>query len=568
MLRTIIELPNGTRIGSGATEKNVVTSVTIKESCNSGTDLTLGSTCSSMLEISMITPNGELEISARDELKVYKIDEENVEHLVGTFTAEKPQSTGANTTKVTAYDHISWLDKDLGMWLYNLNAWPYDLYNFANMVCQACGLTLINTELPNGDHLINKFSAEGITGRQLIQWVGQLAGRFCRATNTGEVEFAWYEVFNDYIISTINNQSGNSNIEYNNDNIKIDLSNASITYDGKGNLAISSESISSEVKNGSLELTILEQPNSVFYYQGTLKYESYKTAPIEKVQIRLNDQDVGTVYPDGISTPVNTYIINGNYLASATSGNILTPLVQSLFNQLKDVSYTPCKVVVPTSLKLRTGMIVKIVDRNNYTITAYIMSKTTKGQRDTLECTGSYSRSSSTAMNNQVFAALTGKVLNLRTDVDGLKVENANALGQLSRIELDLEGIRGEVANQQRDLTTLTESISSVKQTSDEVKVELSRIVNDGVTKVTTSTGYSFTEEGLRISKSGRQMVNILDENGMQVKRNNENVLVANSDGVQATDVKVRNYLIVGSHARFEDFDDTRTACYYWEVSS
>jgi hypothetical protein len=46
-----------------------------------------------------------------------------------------------------------------------------------------------------------------------------------------------------------------------------------------------------------------------------------------------------------------------------------------------------------------------------------------------------------------------------------------------------------------------------------------------------------------------------------------EVMLQADTDGVIATDVKVRNYLIIGSYARLEDYTDgaggKRTACFY-----
>ena len=62
-------------------------------------------------------------------------------------------------------------------------------------------------------------------------------------------------------------------------------------------------------------------------------------------------------------------------------------------------------------------------------------------------------------------------------------------------------------------------------------------------------------------------MENTLDNTGMYVKRSDDVMLQANADGVIATDVSVRNYLIVGNHARFEDYsdgtDNARTACFW-----
>ena len=58
-------------------------------------------------------------------------------------------------------------------------------------------------------------------------------------------------------------------------------------------------------------------------------------------------------------------------------------------------------------------------------------------------------------------------------------------------------------------------------------------------------------------------MENLLDHTGMYVRRNGEVLLQANNQGVQTRDVTVRNYLIVGENARFEDYGSDRTACYY-----
>ena len=62
-------------------------------------------------------------------------------------------------------------------------------------------------------------------------------------------------------------------------------------------------------------------------------------------------------------------------------------------------------------------------------------------------------------------------------------------------------------------------------------------------------------------------MENLLNETGMFVKRSGEVILKADQEGVTAVDVTVGNYLIVGDHARFEDYssavDGKRTACFW-----
>lgn len=363
MLRTLIVLKDGAEIFSGSVAENAVQSTLIKETVNNAKELSLGSVCPTMLDVKIKTAGGVLSVEESDELSVYSVSESGERTLVGMFTATKPTRPSANTMKLIAYDRVTWLDKDLTAWLAGLSNWPYSLITFADMVCEACGLTLVNDSIPNGDYQVQKFSANGITGRKLMQWVGEIAGRFCRATPEGEIEFAWYEP-----------------------------SGVSITPDGDR-----------------------------FYYQNGLTYEDYSVVPIEKVQIKLTQDDVGVVWPDETGEK-NTYIISGNYLLTTSSSSALLPLAQTLYEQLKDVTYTPCKVTVPASMDLHAGHTVQITDRNGKTFTSYVMTKTQSGQRDTLECTGSQRRDSTSVVNNESYRALVNQMLEIKKSVEGFSM--------------------------------------------------------------------------------------------------------------------------------------------------
>ena len=364
MYKTIIVLPDGTELTSGANTKNAILSTSILECVNGTQDITLGATCANKLEVRIHTPGTELTIGAGEEAVVYRADAQGARQLIGLFTMEKPLISSAHTTTVTAYDRVTWLDKDVATWLMSLDNWPYSLLDLARMVCEHCGLTLKNTTLPNGEYMVQRFSAQSITGRKLMQWVGEIAGRFCRATPEGEIEFAWYAP-----------------------------SGVSITPDGDR-----------------------------FYYQNGLTYEDYQVAQIEKVQLRLTENDVGVVWPDEPGEK-NTYIISGNYLLTASGSSALLPLAQTLYEQLKDITYTPCKVTLPASLDIHAGHTVQITDRNGRTFTSYVMTKTQTGQRDTLECTGSRRRDSTSVVNNESYRALAGQILEVKKEMEGLEIK-------------------------------------------------------------------------------------------------------------------------------------------------
>lgn len=86
------------------------------------------------------------------------------------------------------------------------------------------------------------------------------------------------------------------------------------------------------------------------------------------------------------------------------------------------------------------------------------------------------------------------------------------------------------------------------------------------IDQVVTKTGYVFGADGLNISKSGDLINNTLDHTGMYVKANNEDILKANKDGVDAKNLHAKTYLIIGKddgRSRFEDYGIDRTACFW-----
>lgn len=192
MYRHLLILPDGTELFSGPEQENALRSVTVTQYVNSGEELTLGSANPCELQMELITPNGGLSLAARDAVTLYQVDEEGSRTKLGIFYLEKPVRPTAHTMTLTAYDAVSLLDQDLTQWLAELDQWPYSVGEFARLVCDKCGLTLVEAELPNADFYIQSFAGESVTGRHLMQWLGQITGRFCRATAEGAVEFAWY----------------------------------------------------------------------------------------------------------------------------------------------------------------------------------------------------------------------------------------------------------------------------------------------------------------------------------------------------------------------------------------
>ena len=87
--------------------------------------------------------------------------------------------------------------------------------------------------------------------------------------------------------------------------------------------------------------------------------------------------------------------------------------------------------------------------------------------------------------------------------------------------------------------------------------------MDDGVSKVVTSTGFTFDDAGMTVEKSGSEMKTQITENGMSVYQNSAQVLTANNKGVDARNLHATTYLIVGNNSRFEDYGYDRTGCFW-----
>lgn len=332
MLRNLIVLPDGTEIFSGSGAAHTIQSCTITGSSNSGAELTIGSVCSDALDVKFFTPKGNLTIAKGTEVTLCKVADDGSRTQVGLFTLEAPERPSRNTYRFLAYDRVSWLERDMTPWLESLDAWPYPLLTFAQMVCEECLLELSNLDIPNGDFMVNKFPANNITARELMSHIGEIAARFCRATFDGKIEFAWYE---------------DSGVEI--------------------------------------------HPTGDRYYN-SLKYEDYQVEKIDAVQMRLADREYGKLWPDAAEGS-NSYVISGNPLITVINEDLL-PYLETIRREISNTIYTPCKLTIPACLDIRPGHIVRLIDQNNNIVQTIVMTKTQKGQRDTLESTGSARRDS------------------------------------------------------------------------------------------------------------------------------------------------------------------------------
>lgn len=393
MYYSVLLLPNGTEL-KGGEAGSTLKALTLHTAVNAGQEFTIGSAFSDYIEAEIwADPGGSLQITAGDALTYYRQDDAGSRTKVGVFYAEKPTRTKRNSYKVTAYDTMSKLDADFSGWLRaNQAQFPKTIWQLVQLACQRAGVTLASSSLPiNGSYSVQAFYADDLTCRQIISWAAEAAGCYAHMNADGKLQFLTYSD---------------------------KRSTAKITPDGAS--------------------------NSTAYYADSLSYEDYTVKAIEKVQIRQSDSDVGVIYPDS-TTATNTYAVQGNLLLTTGTEANLKTVAQNLYNVLKNVTYTPCKVSVPSSSGLACGQIVHVKDARGRAFDTYLMSATISSGKASFESVGSASRESSSAVNSQSYKNLTGKMLEIKTSVDGLEVKASDLTGKYTDLKSTVDGLSSEV---------------------------------------------------------------------------------------------------------------------------
>ena len=454
MYQSVLRLKDGTELTGGAAG-NAIKSITLHAAVNAGQEFTIGSAFSDYIEAEIwADPGGSLQITAGDALTLYRQDDAGNRTKVGVFYAEKPTRTKRNSYKVTAYDTMSKLDADFSGWLRaNQAQFPKTIWQLVQLACQRAGVALASSSLPiNGSYSVQAFYADDLTCRQIISWAAEAAGCYAHMNADGKLQFLTYTD---------------------------KRSTAKITPDGAS--------------------------NSTAYYADSLSYEDYTVKAIEKVQIRQSDSDVGVIYPDS-TTATNTYAVQGNLLLTTGTEANLKSVVQNLYNVLKNVTYTPCKVSVPSSSGLACGQIVHVKDARGREFDTYLMSATISSGKASFESVGSASRESSSAVNSQSYKNLTGKMLEIKTSVDGLEVKASDLTGKYTDLKATVDGLSSEVKKDTKitgggNLILGSESFRNATYDGNSSGVAYGDDGSATITNANTNQYFVFNTVGARITK-------------------------------------------------------------------
>ena len=147
------------------------------------------------------------------------------------------------------------------------------------------------------------------------------------------------------------------------------------------------------------------------------------------------------------------------------------------------------------------------------------------------------------------------KVDKVNQDIE-LVVSDVSEQGQqIAGININLQGIT----------TYYEEEINGIKQAASTylTKDEYNVSIQDGV----EGQNYKFNKDGLEFTaitpETHKEVKTVINNEGMTVFADNSEKLTASDEGVIAVDLQAKTYLIIGNNSRFEDYQSSRTACFW-----
>lgn len=183
------------------------------------------------------------------------------------------------------------------------------------------------------------------------------------------------------------------------------------------------------------------------------QYEDYLSQKITKLQIRQEENDIGTIYPGGTSTDTdNTYIIQDNFLVYGKSASELEEIAGNLFEIIEDTEYRPFKAEVVGTPCFEVGDAVRF-NTTYQIVESYVLNRTLKGVqglRDSFSAEGEeYYSEKVNAFETQIMQ-LKGKTNILERNIEETRSTITDVeQGLETQIEQTAESIISTVASAQ-----------------------------------------------------------------------------------------------------------------------
>lgn len=227
------------------------------------------------------------------------------------------------------------------------------------------------------------------------------------------------------------------------------------------------------------------------------QYEDYVVRQINKVQIRKEENDIGTIYPKTEpSDKDNSYIIQDNFLVYGKSTEELDAIAENIYRKIRGIVYRPFDAECPGNPCFEIGDPLSFTTKYKI-VESYILSRTLKGiqsLKDSYSSKGLERRSQNVNSVQKSIIQLKGKANILTRTIEETKLEMYDIEAELSNtITITAGQIRTELQNTKEGLE------STISQTASQIRTEVNNTRENLQSQITQNAG----EIDLRVKKDG-----------------------------------------------------------------
>lgn len=249
------------------------------------------------------------------------------------------------------------------------------------------------------------------------------------------------------------------------------------------------------------------------------KYEDYMVRQINKLQIRMEENDIGVVYGEGN----NCYIIEDNFLVYGKSGNQLKEIAENIYGKIRGIVYRPFSCEAVGNPCLEVGNPIKFSTKYEI-IESYAFTRTLKGiqsLRDSYTASGSERRAEK---------------------VNGIQKSIVQLKGKSNVLERNIEETRSEIKDTEQNLQ------SEIRQTASEIRTEVKN-VEDGLSSRITQNANSISAEVTRATGAEGDLSSriTINEQGIATKVSKDNIISEINQSPESVEINASKISLNGN---------------------
>lgn len=231
-------------------------------------------------------------------------------------------------------------------------------------------------------------------------------------------------------------------------------------------------------RTGQFEFTYLESASPITISKNhyiSADYQDYMVSQIDKLQIRQDEDDIGSI----VGTGSNTYVIENNFLVYGKDAAQLKAIATNVFNRIKGITYRPAEISSAGNPCIEVGDAIKLSTKYAE-LTTYVLERSLKGVQaltDSFTAQGEQLRTTQINSSNKSITQLKGRVNRLTRNVDQNKAEILN-------VE---EGLKNEITQTASQLEIKIQSLQS------QIDSEITVINGHGVPTLYNYPAYNWT---------------------------------------------------------------------------